>query len=128
MTNWIGGYNPNRVYSAIPYVGFGYTAMSWTDKSVGSYNGELAFTSGFLNKFHITPQWDIELDLRSWIFSEGSLPDEIRGDNRIACAISASLGIAYRFNKRVWTPALLAGGCRWLHRCYRGPRGGALGG
>lgn len=105
MSNWIGGFNPERVYNAIPYVGFGYTAMSWTDKSAGSYNGELAFTSGFLNKFHITPQWDIELDLRSWIFSEGSLPDEIRGDNRIACAISASLGIAYRFNKRVWTPA-----------------------
>lgn len=105
MSNWIGGFNPERVYSAIPYVGFGYTAMSWTDKSAGSYNGELAFTSGFLNKFHITPQWDIELDLRSWIFSEQSLPKEIRGDNRIACAISASVGIAYRFNKRTWTPA-----------------------
>ncbi len=105
MTNWIGGFNPRRVYSAIPYVGFGYTAMSWTDKSVGDYNGEFAFTSGFLSKFHITPQWDIELDLRSWIFAEQQLPKEIRGDNRIACAISASLGVAYRFNKRVWTPA-----------------------
>ena len=105
MTNWIGGYNPNRIYSAVSYVGFGYTAMSWTDNSAGSYNGEFAFTSGLLNKFHITPQWDIELDLRSWIFAEKSLPAEISSSGRIAVALSASVGVAYRFNQRVWSPA-----------------------
>ena len=105
MSNWIGGYRPNRIYSAISYVGFGYTAMSWTDSSAGSYNGEFAFSSGLLNKFHITPQWDIELDIRSWIFREGSLPAEITNGGRFAFGLSASVGIAYRFNKRNWTPA-----------------------
>ena len=105
MSNWIGGYRPDRIYSAVSYVGFGYTAMSWTDKSAGSYNGEYAFTTGLLNKFHITPQWDIELDLRTWIFPERSLPNEIRSGGSIALGISASVGVAYRFNKRMWTPA-----------------------
>lgn len=105
MSNWIGGYNPNRIYSAVSYVGFGYTAMSWTKHSAGSYNGEFAFTSGLLNKFHITPQWDIELDLRSWLFAENSLPAEVRSNGRIAVALSASVGVAYRFNQRTWTPA-----------------------
>ena len=105
MSNWIGGYNPNRVYYAISYVGFGYTAMSWTKKSAGSYNGEFAFSSGLINKFRVTPQWDIELDLRSWIFAEKSLPKEIQGGGRYAFGLSASLGVAYRFNQRDWTHA-----------------------
>lgn len=105
MSNWIGGYRPNRVYSAISYLGFGYTAMSWTDKSAGSYNGEFAFTTGLLNKFRVSRQMDIELDLRSWIFPGHQLPKQIRSQNRIAVAMSASLGIAYRFRTREWTPA-----------------------
>lgn len=105
MSNWIGGYRPNRVYSAISYVGFGYTAMSWTKKSAGEYNGEFAFSSGLLNKFRVSPQWDIELDLRSWLFAERSLPEEIQSGGRYAFALSASLGVAYRFNQREWMPA-----------------------
>ena len=105
MSNWIGGYRLNRIYSAVSYMGFGYTTMSWTDRSAGSTNSEYAFTTGLLNKFHITPQWDIELDLRSWFFREGSLPAEIGSGNRVAVGLSASVGIAYRFNQRTWTPA-----------------------
>lgn len=105
MSNWIGGYNPNRIYSAVSYMGFGYTAMSWTKNSVGDYNGEFAFTSGLLNKFHITPQWDIELDIRTWLFPQHGLPAEINSGDRFALGLSASVGIAYRFNQRVWTPA-----------------------
>ncbi|MBO7242866.1 MAG: OmpA family protein [Alistipes sp.] len=104
MSNWIGGYKPDRVYYAISYMGFGYTAMSWTKGSAGSYNGEFAFTSGLLNKFRITPQWDIELDLRSWLFAERSLPEQIRSGGRYAFSVSASIGVAYRFNQRDWEP------------------------
>lgn len=105
MSNWIGGYNPDRVYTAISYVGFGYTAMSWTKNTAGSYNGEFAFSSGFLSKFRVAPQWDIELDLRTWLFAEKQLPEEIRSGGRYALGLSASLGVAYRFNQRDWTPA-----------------------
>lgn len=105
MSNWIGGYDPDRFYSAVSYMGFGYTAMSWTKNSKSPYNGEYAFTTGLINKFSITPRLDIELDLRSWIIAERSLPEEIEGGGRFAVAMSASLGVAYRFNMRSWTPA-----------------------
>ena len=105
MSNWIGGYRPDRVYSAVSYLGFGYTAMSWTKHSVGDYNGEYAFTAGLLNKFHITPQWDIELDLRTWLFPERGLPAEINSGGSYALGLSASVGVAYRFNQRVWSAA-----------------------
>lgn len=105
MSNWIGGYNPNRFYSAITYMGFGYTAMSWTSASAGSYNGEFAFSSGWLSKFRVAPQWDIELDLRSWLFAEKSLPKEIQSGGRYTFATSASVGVAYRFKQRSWEVA-----------------------
>lgn len=105
MSNWIGGYDPDRFYSAVSYMGFGYTALSWTKNSKSPYNGEYAFTTGLINKFSITPRLDIELDLRSWIIAERSLPNEIEGGGRFAVAMSASLGLAYRFNMRSWTPA-----------------------
>ena len=105
MSNWIGGYDPDRFYSAVSYMGFGYTAMSWTKNSKSPYNGEYAFTTGLINKFSISPRFDIELDLRTWIIAERSLPQEIQGGGRFAVAMSASLGLAYRFNMRTWTPA-----------------------
>ena len=105
MSNWIGGYDPDRFYSAVSYMGFGYTAMSWTKKSESPYNGEYAFTTGLINKFRVSPRLDIELDLRSWLIAERSLPKEIERGGRFAVAMSASVGVAYRFNQRYWTPA-----------------------
>ena len=105
MSNWIGGYRPDRIYSAVSYVGFGYTAMSWTKHSAGGYNGEFAFTTGLLNKFHITPEWDIELDIRTWLMPERGLPAQINSGGTMALGLSASVGVAYRFNERVWSRA-----------------------
>ena len=105
MSNWIGGYDPDRFYSAVSYMGFGYTAMSWTKKSKTPYNGEYAFTTGLINKFRISPRFDIELDLRTWLMAEKSLPKSIERGGRFAVAMSASVGVAYRFNQRNWSPA-----------------------
>ena len=105
MSNWIGGYDPDRFYSAVSYMGFGYTAMSWTEKSTTPYNGEYAFTTGLINKFRLSPRLDIELDLRTWLLAERSLPKDIQRGGRFALAMSASVGVAYRFNQRYWTPA-----------------------
>ena len=105
LSNWIGGYREDRLYYAIPYVGFGYTAMSWTKKSAGSYDGEFSATLGLLNKFRVCEKIDIELDLRTWMFAESDLPAEINGGGTYAFALSASVGVAYRFNNRGWNIA-----------------------
>lgn len=105
LSNWIGGYREDRVYYAVPYAGMGYTAMSWTKNSIGSYNGEFAFTAGLLNKFRVCRQLDIQLDLRTWLLREQALPVEVRGSGGYGFAFSASVGVAYRFNRRDWSKA-----------------------
>ncbi|MBR5206320.1 MAG: OmpA family protein [Alistipes sp.] len=105
LSNWIGGYRDDRIYYAIPYVGFGVTTMNFTG-STGSKNTEYALSAGMLHKFRVSRQWDIELDTRTWVLREGSLAPEIRGGGKYAVTFSASIGVAYRFNKRHWTPAL----------------------
>lgn len=105
LSNWIGGYREDRLYYAIPYVGFGYTAMSWTKNTPGTYNGEYATTFGLLNKFRITKNLDVQLDLRTWIFAEEGLPAQVNGGGRFAFSWTGSVGVAYRFNKKEWTPA-----------------------
>lgn len=105
LSNWIGGYREDRLYYAIPYVGFGYTAMSWTKNTPGTYNGEYATTFGLLNKFRITKNLDVQLDLRTWIFAEEGLPAQVNGGGRFAFSWTGSVGVAYRFNKQEWTPA-----------------------
>lgn len=105
LSNWIGGYREDRVYYAVPYAGFGYTAMSWTKESVGGYNGEFAVTAGLLNKFRVCRQIDIQLDVRTWLFPEQGLPQQVQSGGRYAFAFSASVGVAYRFNNRGWSKA-----------------------
>lgn len=105
LSNWIGGYREDRVYYAIPYAGFGYTAMNWTDDTVGSYNGEFAFTAGLLNKFRVCKFLDIQLDLRTWLFPQRDLAPQINDSGAYAVTFSASVGVAYRFNKRNWDVA-----------------------
>lgn len=105
MSNWIGGYDPDRFYSAISYMGFGYMAISENSDAGSPHNNEYAFTTGVINKFRITPRLDIELDIRSWLFAESALPKSVQGGSRIAVAMTASVGLAYRFNMRSWSPA-----------------------
>lgn len=81
------------------------SATSFTDNLVGSYNGEFAFTAGLLNKFRVCKCLDIQLDLRMWLLREKSLLPEIQGGGSYAQAYSASIGLAYRFNKRNWNKA-----------------------
>ena len=58
-----------------------------------------------INKFRLSPQWDLELDLRSWLFAEKSLPKQIQSGGRYTFATSISIGVAYRFKQRGWRPA-----------------------
>ena len=76
FSNWAGGYRADRAYYAVPFVGFGYMAMDFTDRAhdLGyGTNQELAFTAGSLN-------------------SGGAY----------AVAYSATAGFTHRFNDRNW--------------------------
>lgn len=104
FSNWAGGYRDDRVYYAVPFAGFGVQITDFTDRTheLGySTNTEFAFTAGLLNKFRITPAWDINVELKGWIFREKSMGTLSLG-GKAAQGYSATLGMSYRFNDRTW--------------------------
>ncbi len=105
FSNWAGGYRADRAYYAVPFVGFGYMAMDFTDRAheLGySTNQEFAFTAGLLNKFRIAKSWDLDIELKGWLFGERDLPRTLSNGGSYAVAYSATAGFTHRFNDRNW--------------------------
>ena len=104
FSNWAGGYRADRAYYAVPFVGFGYMASNFTDKSQrdfgASTNQELAFTYGLLSKFRLSPAFDFNIELKGLLTKSGICPAEMNGS--YLAGLSATAGITYRFNQRGW--------------------------
>ena len=105
LSNWIGGYREDRVYYAIPYLSFGYSATCFNRKDLHS-NGEFAAGIGLLNKFRVTEYLDIQLDLRTWLLPGSGVNEAVLTPGKYAPALVGSVGVAYRFNKRNWKAAV----------------------
>jgi len=109
LSNWIGGYREDRFYYAVPFVGFGYQATGFTDDFQEDYGGATnhgyAFTAGLLNKLRVSKAFDINIELKSWFFREGDMPEQVAATGRMGQAFSATVGLTYRFNKRGWDKA-----------------------
>ena len=105
FSNWAGGYRDDRAYYAVPFVGFGYMAMDFTDRAheLGyPTNNEFAFTAGLLNKFRLSKGWDLDIELKGWLFGEKDLPRSLRRGGSYVAAYSATAGFTHRFNQRTW--------------------------
>lgn len=104
FSNWAGGYRPDRAYYAVPFVGFGYMATDFTDRTheLGySTNQNFAFTAGLLNKFRIAKGWDLDIELKGWLFPESGF-GSLGSSGTYACAYSLTGGFTHRFNERNW--------------------------
>lgn len=107
LSNWIGGYRADRVYYAIPFVGFGYQASCFSNKYQEKYgdqgvNSAFAFTYGLLNKFRVGKRFDLNLELKGWLYPEKDMPVLVSDGGRCASSFSATVGLTYRFNSRTW--------------------------
>ena len=104
FSNWVGGYRDDRVYYAVPFVGFGYMASSFTDeiqsKFATSAKDDFAVTYGILNKFRVSPAFDINLELKAFITHSQICPAAT--DGAVLHGVSATAGVTYRFNHRGW--------------------------
>ncbi len=102
LSNWIGGYREDRVYYAKLFAGFGASFVNVSNDTASGY----ASAWGLINTFRVCPALDINLELKG-IHSAGH--DMPRGINTLAGKAgqiySATVGIAYRFNKRNWDKA-----------------------
>lgn len=90
-TTQFGGYKPNRIYDAVPYLHVGVVVNQMC-------NAGVAGGVGYLSRFHVAEHWIINLDLRSTLTTarKYGLP------SGIAVNLNALVGVSYRFDKVGW--------------------------
>ena len=102
LSNWIGGYREDRVYYAKVFAGAGVNFTNVNNEAGSGFAG----VAGLINTFRVCKQLDINLELKGILSAGHDMP---RGINVLADKYgqiySATLGIAYRFNKRNWDKA-----------------------
>ena len=104
FSNWAGGYRDDRAYYLVPFVGFGYLATNFTDKSpednmTGTHQA-FAFSYGLLNKFRLSRSFDFNIELKGMLAPSRVCP--AKTDGSYLFGFSATAGFTYRFNKRGW--------------------------
>ena len=102
LSNWIGGYREDRVYYAKLFAGAG---VNFVDINAQGGSG-FAATAGLINTFRVCKQLDINLELKGILSAGHDMPAYIAPvAGKYGQIYSATLGIAYRFNKRDWSKA-----------------------
>lgn len=91
----IGGYNPDRVYEIIPYLGAGFT---------NNYSGVktrqgFSVNGGIINKFRLSPAFDLNVELGG-MMAQNKFDAEIGGKCDFDGVVSATVGVTYRFKNR----------------------------
>lgn len=94
MNALFGGYNPDRIYEVIPYLGAGFT------HTYSSPKGEaFAVNAGVINRFRLSDALDLNLEL-SAMGVENKLDGEMGGKRDFDGVVSATVGLTYRLANR----------------------------
>lgn len=94
LTDMFCGYK-ERVYSAIPYIGFG-----WLHSYDRPRNNEFAANVGFINRFRLSSAWDFNLEARAMLTKDNF--DGQSGGTKCDGMVSVLAGFSYKFPKRGW--------------------------
>lgn len=97
LTDMFCGYK-ERVYSAIPYVGFG-----WVHSYDRPRNNEFAANIGFINRFRLSNAWALNLELRAMI-TKDDFDGQVGGEKYDGMA-SILAGFSYKLPTRGWKRA-----------------------
>ena len=89
-----GGYNPNRVYEIIPYIGAG-----WAHSYSRPHTNAATFNAGIINRFRLSNAVDLNLEL-SATGLEGKFDGEHGGRPDYDGILGATLGVTYYFPTR----------------------------
>ena len=100
VSNMVWGYNPERLYSFIPYAGFG---LLWSNgqhskESDGGREHEFSAVAGILNSFKISNFFDLTRDIKGSLLSSQFSHKKKLDVNEPASKdyiLSASLGVVY---------------------------------
>ncbi|WP_178792202.1 OmpA family protein [Bacteroidaceae bacterium] len=100
VSNMFGGYNPDRVYDLVPFLGFGFTHAYNDDAPRRHF---FAFNFGLINTFHIADAWDLNLELYG-MGAENQF-DGKTFTKGLDVMLGATVGITYKFPQRGFKPA-----------------------
>ncbi len=95
MFNWTNdalGYNPDRLYNLIPYVGIGFGAVLSDPQSL-----KFSPNLGVLQSFRLTDNLNLTLDVRGNLYGD-EFDGEVGGRN-FEGALSTSVGVKYTLNR-----------------------------
>lgn len=98
MTDMFCGYKEDRVYSAIPYVGFG-----WLHSYDSPRNNEFGANVGFINRFRLSSRWDLNLEARA-MMTKDNFDGQI-GGKKYEGMVSVLAGFTYKFPTSFWKRA-----------------------
>ena len=103
LSNWIGGYREDRIYYAKLFAGAGVSFVNVGDNNAAT---GLAAVGGLINTFRVSKALDINIELKGVLTAGRDMTycvAELSGKK--GQVYSATLGVAYRFNKRDWEKA-----------------------
>jgi outer membrane protein OmpA-like peptidoglycan-associated protein len=95
VTNLIMGYNPDRIYNLVPYIGMGGV------RGFDLNNYSFGFNVGILNTFRLTDSWAVNLEMGALLAEkdmDGIAPLKRSFDN----LFSLTAGITYNIGGNTW--------------------------
>lgn len=95
VTDMFCGYREGRVYSAIPYIGFG-----WLHSYDAPRNNEFAANVGFVNRFRLSSRWDFNLEARAMMTKDNF--DGQPGGKKYEGMVSVLAGFTYKLPTSTW--------------------------
>lgn len=108
LTNWICGYNPNRLYNAVFHGGGG---GYWTFSHVASDhewhnadNRTLFAEIGLQNNFRVSKHFDVFVDASATVmnYTVGDVYHDLKTNKDMTMALALQAGFTYKFNKTDW--------------------------
>ena len=88
LSNLIYGYDAERFYNCVPYVGVGWLGQT-KDKRAGEVRGDI----GLFNSFRLNKSLDLNCDLRGTFERDAFF----HATDKVASLISATVGVTYHF-------------------------------
>jgi outer membrane protein OmpA-like peptidoglycan-associated protein len=101
LSNLICGYNEERIWNVIPFLGGG-----WAGRKVlggDDITGTLTANVGLINSFRVSKHWAINLELSTTFLRNGF--SGAVGSNGHDMMFAALAGVTYKFNKVGWDAA-----------------------
>ncbi|WP_294630382.1 OmpA family protein [uncultured Bacteroides sp.] len=94
LNSLFGGYNPDRVYEVIPYIGAG-----WAHAYSRPHTNAATFNAGIINRFRLSNAVDLNIEL-SATGLEGKFDGEHGGKHDYDGILGATVGVTYYFPTR----------------------------